>query len=164
MGCQKENYFWREVLKRLVKITLRLACHGQSFRGHQERICVIYNGNFLSEVELHAEFDRIMNYLINKHNHSIKYLSPLFQNELIAALSEHLENEITEEIKSALSAYQLVFHQNLWAEIFGSQAQILAQAVDILRGNIDCHRRLKKSYFKQHENKFKVLTLYCVLR
>ena len=99
-GYQKEKCFWREVLKiitKLVKIMLRLVCHGQSFRGHQERINDIYNGNFLSEVELLAELDPIMNELINKPNHSMKYISPLVQNELIIALSDH-----TEEIKSAL--------------------------------------------------------------
>ena len=79
---QKDKLFWREVLKRLVKITLRLAFNGQSFRGHRENIDDIYNGNFLSEVELLAEFDPIMNELINKPKHSIKYLSPIVQNEL----------------------------------------------------------------------------------
>lgn len=99
---QKDKLFWREVLKRLVKITLLLACNGQSFRGHRENIDDIYNGNFLSEVQLLAEFDPIMNELINKPKHSIKYLSPIVQNELITVLSEHLENQITEEIKSAM--------------------------------------------------------------
>ena len=99
---QKDKNFWREVLRRLVKITLRLACNGQSFRGHHENIGDIYNGNFLSEVELLAEFDPIMREIINKPKHSIKYLSPAIQNELITVLAEHLDNKITEEIKSAL--------------------------------------------------------------
>lgn len=99
---QKDKKFWREVLKRLVKITLRLACNGQSFRGHNEHIGEVYNGNFLSEVELLAEFDPIMSELLNKPKHSIRYLSPEIQNELITVLSEHLDNQITEEIKSAL--------------------------------------------------------------
>ena len=43
-----------------------------------------------------------MNELINKPKHSIQYLSPAIQNEIITALSEHLDNQITEEIKSAL--------------------------------------------------------------
>ena len=43
-----------------------------------------------------------MSELLNKPKHSIKYLSPEIQNELITVLSEHLDNQITEEIKSAL--------------------------------------------------------------
>ena len=43
---QKDKNFWWEVLRRLVKITLRLACNGQLFRGHHENIDDIYNGNF----------------------------------------------------------------------------------------------------------------------
>ena len=81
------------------------ACKGQSFRGHRENIDDIYNGNFLSEVELLAEFDPIMNELINKPKDSIKYLSLIVQNELITVLSEHLENQIMEEIKSAMIRY-----------------------------------------------------------
>ena len=109
---QKDKKFLREVLKRLVEITLCLACNGKSFRGHNKHISEVYNGNFLSEVELLAEFDPIMSELLNKPKHSIKYLSSEIQNELITALSEHLdkndlitvlsEHQITEEIKSAL--------------------------------------------------------------
>ena len=99
---QKDKKFWRKVLKRLVKITLRLACNGQSFRGHNQNISEVYNGNFLSEVELLAEFDPTMSELLNKPKHSIKYLSLEIQNELIIVLSEHLDNQITEEIKCAL--------------------------------------------------------------
>ena len=62
-----------------MKITLRLSCNGQLFKRHHENMGDVYNGNFLSEVELLAEFDPIMNELINKPKHNIQYLSLAIQ-------------------------------------------------------------------------------------
>ena len=98
---RKESSFWRQVLKRLVKITLTLATNSQSFRGHREKIGEVYNGNFLAQVELLAEFDSVMCDLIKKPKNKVKYLSPTIQNELIDALSSHLEKNIVSDITAA---------------------------------------------------------------
>lgn len=47
---RQESSFWRQVLKRLVKITFTLATNSQSFRGHRENIGEVYNGNFLDRL------------------------------------------------------------------------------------------------------------------
>lgn len=36
ISCTKERNFWREVLERLINITLKLATNGVAFRGHRE--------------------------------------------------------------------------------------------------------------------------------
>ena len=56
---------------------------------------------FLSQVELLAAFDPVMNELLKKSKNAIKYLSPTIQNELIEVLAIQLESNIVEEIKSA---------------------------------------------------------------
>lgn len=98
---RQESCFWRAVLKRLVKITLLLATNSLPFRGHRETIGDVYNGNFLAQVELLAEFDPLMNELIKKPKNKVKYLSPTIQNELIDVLSSHLEKNIVSDIMAA---------------------------------------------------------------
>lgn len=92
------------MLKRLVKITLTLATNSQSFHSHREEIGEAYNGNFLAQVELLAEFDPVMSEVIKKMKkpkNTVKYLSPTIQNELIDVLSSHLEKNIVSEIMAA---------------------------------------------------------------
>ena len=100
---RKETSFWQQVLTRLVKVTLTLAANSLSFRGHRESIGEVYNGNFLAQVELLAEFDPVMKELLKKPKNSIKYLSPTIQNELILALAlaTELEHNIVTDIVSA---------------------------------------------------------------
>jgi hypothetical protein len=85
----------------LIKITLTLATNAQAFRGHREKIGEAYNGNFLSQVELLAEFDPVMKELLHRPSGKIHYLSPQIQNELIELLANNLETELLQDIKSA---------------------------------------------------------------
>jgi hypothetical protein len=98
---KKEQNFWREVLKRLVKITLMLAKNCQSFRGHVENIGETYNGNFLSNVKLLAEFDPVLHDLLQRPQGTIRYLSSTIQNELIATLATALERRLVTDINNA---------------------------------------------------------------
>ena len=85
----------------LIKYVETLATNSQSFRGHRENIGEVYNGNFLAQVELLAEFDSVMGDLIKKPKNKVKYLSPTIQNELINVLSSHLEKDIVSDITAA---------------------------------------------------------------
>lgn len=95
-----EKKFWTDVLERLFSITLRLTKCSLPFRGHREHIFEIYNGNFLSEVELLAKYDPVMKELLQKPKGHIKYLSPKIQNELIYCLGHNLENNIIKRVRA----------------------------------------------------------------
>jgi hypothetical protein len=98
---RNESNMWRQILTRLFKVTLTLATNSQSFRGHREQIGEVYNGNFLSGVELLAAFDPVMSELLKKPKNTVKYLSPAIQNELIEVLANELEHNIVSDITSA---------------------------------------------------------------
>lgn len=98
---QVEMTFWGKVLERLIKITLKLAKNSNSFRGHREHIDDIYNGNFLSDVKLMAEYDPVLHQVVNLPNGTIKYLSPQIQNELVDTLSNNLRRLLLQSIKAA---------------------------------------------------------------
>ncbi|XP_063754676.1 uncharacterized protein LOC134874557 [Eleginops maclovinus] len=57
---EAEKRRWRDVLKRLLKITLSLASRNLSFRGSSQCLYEPDNGNFLKEVELLGSFDPVM--------------------------------------------------------------------------------------------------------
>uniref|UniRef100_H2ZWX0 DUF4371 domain-containing protein n=1 Tax=Latimeria chalumnae TaxID=7897 RepID=H2ZWX0_LATCH len=57
--------------------------------------------NFLSIVELLAEYDPVLKQLVSMPSGSIRYLSHTIQDELIEILSKHIEGNIVEEIKTA---------------------------------------------------------------
>lgn len=56
----KEASFWRQVLDRLINVTLTLATNNMAFRGHREIIGQMNSGNFLSLVELMAKYDPVL--------------------------------------------------------------------------------------------------------
>lgn len=62
-----------------------------AFRGHRETFNDTYNGNFLSDVFLLAEYDDVLKQVVNLPQGTIKYLSPQIQNEIIDILGKNLE-------------------------------------------------------------------------
>lgn len=86
-----EISYWRNVLHRLVAIIQSLSSHGLSFRGHDENIGSIHNGNFLMVVELLAKFGPFMSQHIakygNKGTGSTSYLSSTIYEELIQLMA-----------------------------------------------------------------------------
>ncbi|XP_039866244.1 zinc finger MYM-type protein 1-like [Simochromis diagramma] len=101
---EAERKKWREILKRLLSITLSLASRNLSFRGSSDCLYEPDNGNFLKEVELMATYDLVMaNHLANikdegSHTH---YLSPETQNELIQIISSETFRAIVKQIQLA---------------------------------------------------------------
>lgn len=56
-------HFWKQVLKRLIDLTSKLASCNISFQGHHEIIRETNNGNFLLIVELLSKYDPILSKL-----------------------------------------------------------------------------------------------------
>ncbi|XP_049306337.1 zinc finger MYM-type protein 1-like [Bactrocera dorsalis] len=108
---KRENFFWRQVLTRLLDVTLILSICNLAFRGHKE---TVYGndsgpkGNFLSIVELLAKYEPILQELLSKPKDQIKCLSPKIQNDLIAVLVQKVENALVNEIVTA-PFYSILF-------------------------------------------------------
>lgn len=100
---------WRELLKRLIKVTLFLAERGLAFRGDSEKIGESSNGNFLGILELLANYDPVLNEHLNKIRHfqekgdrmQVHYLSHDIQNEFISLCAAEVTKKILEEREKA---------------------------------------------------------------
>ena len=96
-----ESNFWKQVLDRVINVTLTLATSNMPFRGHRETIGKANSGNFLSIIELIAKYDPVLQDLISRPARSCKYLSPAIQNELIGILGQSVKNDILDDIRTA---------------------------------------------------------------
>ncbi|XP_040275768.1 zinc finger MYM-type protein 1-like [Bufo bufo] len=105
---ETEKKKWRDILHRLLDITLFLAKQNLAFRGHKEDESSLNKGNFLEMVEMLSKYDPVLKeHLIKlkqhicKVNMSVSYLSPQTQNEFISVLANHVKAKIVTDIKSA---------------------------------------------------------------
>ncbi|KAF3833167.1 hypothetical protein F7725_026832 [Dissostichus mawsoni] len=93
--------FWRQVVERIVNVTLTLASSNLAFRGHREVLGEGKAGNFLSIIELLARYDPVLKELINRPEGSVKYLSHQIKDEIIYILSQRVKADIIDEINEA---------------------------------------------------------------
>ena len=101
---QIETMHWKEVLKRLLHITLFLAEHNLAFRGDNDTLYAPNNGNFLGLVEMVAKFDPVMKEHVrrikSKETHA-HHLGKDMQNEFINLLATKVRAEILSRLVSA---------------------------------------------------------------
>lgn len=120
-----ETKKWRNILHRLLDVTLFLAQQNLAFRGHREDISSENRGNFLELVQLLAKYDPVLKEHCLKLEESAggskrvslthqrtkrvpSYLSKGIQNEFILCLGEHVRQKIIEDIKKA-KYYGIIF-------------------------------------------------------
>lgn len=105
---EKERKKWRDILHRLLDVSLFLAQQNLPFRGHREDSSSENRGNFLELVDLLSHYDPVL----KEHNvHlqqsleagriSVSYLSPQVQNEFISLIGNEIKKEIISDIKKA---------------------------------------------------------------
>ena len=93
--------YWRQVLERIVNITITLATCNLAFRGHREILGQPNSGNFLNMIELLACYDPVLKELVERPQGSVKYLSPAVQNEIIYIIAKRVQCDIQVEINNA---------------------------------------------------------------
>lgn len=100
-----EVNYWISVLTRVVEIIKYLASRGLAFRGADERLNSLQNGNFLGAIELLAKFDPFMASHITRYGNAGRgipsYLSKTIYEELIILMKQHLTKQILLELKNA---------------------------------------------------------------
>lgn len=98
----------KNVLNRLLDITLFLAKQNLPFRGHSENESSSNKGNFLELIDVLSKYDRVLNEHIQnledkrkRTDRTVSYLSPQIQNEFIGLISNHVKHMLVDEIKAA---------------------------------------------------------------
>ncbi|XP_046854179.1 uncharacterized protein LOC124447320 [Xenia sp. Carnegie-2017] len=97
---EENNLRNQEAIKILLDIARTLARQQLAFRGHNEK----HEGNFIQISNLVARHNpRLQSWLSDKNMkpYSVKYLSPISQNEFISLLTEDVRNRIVKDIVSS---------------------------------------------------------------
>lgn len=100
-----EVTYWQKVLERIVAAVKFLASRGLAFRGNNQIIGSLENGNYLGVLELIAEFDPFFKEHLNKYGNLGKgtpsYLSANICEEFLAIMGKQVLSIILSEINKA---------------------------------------------------------------
>ncbi|XP_010473953.1 PREDICTED: uncharacterized protein LOC104753390 [Camelina sativa] len=95
---KKDRIHWRQVLLRIISVVKTLAKQNLAFCGSNGKIGDDNNGNFLSFIEMLADFDPVMIEHLRRYKDGethCHYLSNNIQNELIALLANEKDFFLT---------------------------------------------------------------------
>ncbi|XP_022169336.1 zinc finger MYM-type protein 1-like [Myzus persicae] len=102
---ETEKIYWKNVLTRVCAVVKSLSSRGLPFRGDNENIGSLHNGNFLMCLEMIAEFDPFLaNHLANYGNPGkgyTSYLSHSTYEQFIKLMVTKVQNQIVEEVINA---------------------------------------------------------------
>ena len=96
---------WKQILHRILDVTLFLAERGLAFRGKSDLIGAAGNDNFLGILELISHYDPVLEEHLNKVKEAqtahrrlqVHYLSPEIQNEFIECCANKVTDAILNE-------------------------------------------------------------------
>lgn len=91
--------FWRQVIKRIINVTMTLGFQNLSFRDHNEKIDSENRGNFLAVIDLLAIYDPILSELLQRGPKKINYLSATIQNEIIDMIAKCVKKSIIPDVQ-----------------------------------------------------------------
>ena len=106
-----ETERWRNILKRILDVILFLAERGLAFRGDEEKLGSVHNGNFLGFIEVLAKFDPVLDDHLKRVRRSQEddqkrmqahYLSNRSQNSFIQTCAERVRDKILEERQKSI--------------------------------------------------------------
>lgn len=95
---------WRGVIHRVIANICHIAERNHALRGHTEVLYDPHNDNFLSQVELMAQFHPIMNEHLRRiqtKQTKVHYLSKENQNKIISLVGDKIIEEIVRQVKKA---------------------------------------------------------------
>ena len=100
-----EANYWKEVLRRVVAVIKFLSERGLAFRGENETLGSVHNGNYLGILELLAKFDPFLDEHLkrfgNKGRGTPSYLSSTVCTEFIALMGQRVQSEIIMQLQNA---------------------------------------------------------------
>ncbi|GBP78859.1 Zinc finger MYM-type protein 1 [Eumeta japonica] len=104
----REAKKWRNILRRLLDITLFLAQQNLAFRGHREDPSSENRGNFIELMKMMAKCDPVLSEHWSKLQEAAgglkrvpSYLSKGIQNEFLSILSHHVKQKTIDDIKKS---------------------------------------------------------------
>ncbi|XP_063802615.1 zinc finger MYM-type protein 1-like [Pseudophryne corroboree] len=102
---ESEKKYWHQILRRILSTIKLLSSRGLAFRGNDEIIGSVHNGNYLGCLEFLAEYDPFLAEHIQMHANKgrghVSYLSSTICDEFIEVIGQQVLRQIITEIKTS---------------------------------------------------------------
>ena len=100
---ENSKQYWVNVLRRVVAVIRFLSQRGLPFRGDDELLGSVHNGNFLGSLELIAQFDPFLQSHLQKYGNADRgvpsYISSTIVEELIKLMADKVHTAIVAALK-----------------------------------------------------------------